>query len=103
MTVRYARHKNLITRWYGGEAFVITPTAIENLSPLSALVWRWLVRPHSEDDICLRVQQLYPGVDQLRIAEDVRRLLKHFKTKALVSTLSAPAARKAARPRSTRR
>lgn len=102
MTTSFTRRDGLLTRWFEGEAFVITPHAIENLTPMAALVWRLIGTGSTEGAICGKLQQLYPDVEPARIGEDVRRLLRHFESRKLLQRVSAPAARKAARRRSTR-
>jgi hypothetical protein len=103
MTTRYRRHPKVITRRFGGELFVITPSSIENLSAVSALVWGWLSQTCAEQEICQRIHCLYPDINLQAINKDIRQLMQSFEKKALVVPVNALAARKADRRRSTRR
>lgn len=84
MNARYQRSSEVLTRWFEGEAFVITPAAIQNLAGISAIVWRKLARARSEMEITAALQKLYPQIEPQRIASDVQSLISQLKLKKLV-------------------
>ncbi len=103
MIATYVQEQGLVTKLVDDEAFIISAVTIENLSPVAAILWLLLEQPLTERQLCDEIAAIYADVPRARLRRDVRQLLKTLATRKFLRTISVPAARKASRPRSTKR